>query len=211
MKEIAHAIDQLGPVNLAAVEEYREIEERRNRLNSQKQDLLESIKDLEQAIKRIDHICRSRFREALDSVNKSLSEVFPMLFEGGTAELSLTQGDDIMDTGLDYLIRLPGKRIQHLNLLSGGEKTMAAMALVFAIYLIKPSPFCLLDEVDAALDGANIIRFNRLIKKISEQSQVVLITHNQKIMEVADTLYGVTMEDKGVSKLVSVDLVENPS
>ena len=211
IKEIAHAIDQLGPVNLGAVEEYRELEERRNLLNSQKEDLLNSIKDLEQAIKRINHICRTRFKEALDSVNKSLSDVFPMLFEGGSAELSLTQGGDMLDAGLDYLIRLPGKRIQHLNLLSGGEKTMAAMALVFAIYFIKPSPFCLLDEVDAALDGANIVRFKRLIKKISEQSQVVLITHNQKIMEAADTLYGVTMEDKGISKLVSVELVENPA
>ncbi len=211
IREIARTIDQLGPVNLGAVEEYREIKERRDRLNSQKEDLLGSIRDLEQAIRRIDHICRARFKKALDSVNKSLSEVFPMLFEGGTAELSLIQGGSVLDAGLDYLIRLPGKRIQHLNLLSGGEKTMAAMALVSAIYLIKPSPFCLLDEVDAALDEANIIRFNRLIKRISEQSQVILITHNQKIMEVADTLYGVTMEDKGISKLVSVDLVERPT
>ena len=207
MSEITHKIDRIGPVNLGAVEEYEELEQRWDYLNSQKNDLLTSIDDLEQAIKRINRTCRTRFKDALISVNKSLCEVFPLLFEGGIAELELTPADDILDSGVDYLIQLPGKRIRHLNLLSGGEKALAAIALIFAIHLIKPSPFCLLDEVDAALDEANTVRFNRLIKRISEQSQVMLITHNQKVMEVAETLYGVTMEDKGVSKLVSVDLV----
>ena len=210
ISDITRKVDRLGSVNLAAVEEYKELEDRWNYLNSQKDDLISSIEDLEQAIGRINRTCRTRFKEALDSVNESLSRVFPLLFEGGTAKLGLTSSDDILDSGIDYLIQLPGKRIQYLNLLSGGEKALAAMALILAIYFIKPGPFCLLDEVDAALDEANTVRFNRFIKKISEQSQVVLVTHNQKVMEIADVLYGVTMEDKGVSRLVSVDLVESP-
>ncbi len=210
ISEITSKIDRLGPVNLAAVEEYRELEDRWSYLNSQKDDLISSIEDLEQAIGRINRTCRTRFKEALDSVNESLCRVFPLLFKEGSAKLNLTSSGDILDSGIDYLIQLPGKRIQYLNLLSGGEKVLAAMALIFAIYFIKPCPFCLLDEVDAALDEANILRFNRFIKKISEQSQVVLVTHNQKVMEIADVLYGVTMEDKGISRLVSVDLVESP-
>jgi chromosome segregation protein len=210
ISQIALKIDRIGSVNLAAVEEYRELEDRWDYLNSQKDDLISSIEDLEQAIGRINRTCRTRFKEALDSVNESLSRVFPLLFEGGAAKLNLTSSDDILNSGIDYLIQLPGKRIQYLNLLSGGEKALAAMALILAIYFIKPGPFCLLDEVDAALDEANTVRFNRFIKKISERSQVVLVTHNQKVMEIADVLYGVTMEDKGVSRLVSVDLVESP-
>jgi chromosome segregation protein len=209
ISNIDRKVDCLGSVNLSAVEDYKELEDRWNYLNSQKDDLISSIEDLEQAIGRINRTCRTRFKEALDSVNESLSRVFPLLFEGGTAKLDLTSSDNILDAGIDYLIQLPGKRIQYLNLLSGGEKALAAMALILAIYFIKPGPFCLLDEVDAALDEANILRFKRFIKKISEQSQVVLITHNQKVMEIADVLYGVTMEDKGVSRLVSVELVEN--
>lgn len=211
ISDIARKVDRLGSVNLAAVEEYRELEDRWNYLNSQKDDLISSIEDLEQAIARINRTCRTRFKEALNSVNESLSRVFPLLFEGGTAKLGLTSSDDILDSGIDYLIQLPGKRIQYLNLLSGGEKALAAMALILAIYFIKPGPFCLLDEVDAALDEANTVRFNRFIKKISEQSQVVVITHNQKVMEIADVLYGITMEDKGVSRLVSIDLIESQS
>jgi chromosome segregation protein len=154
----------------------------------------------------MNHTCRERFKSAFDEVNKSLADIFPVLFEGASAELVISGSEDVLDAGVEFLVHLPGKKIRHLNLLSGGEKAMAALALIFAIYFIKPSPFCLLDEVDAPLDEANTTRFNRLIKKISEYSQVVLITHNQRVMEVADTLYGITMEKKGVSKLVSVEL-----
>ncbi|MCK4425408.1 MAG: hypothetical protein KAV69_01565, partial [Deltaproteobacteria bacterium] len=147
ISEIARKIDRIGSVNLAAVEEYRELEDRWDYLNSQKDDLISSIEDLEQAICRINRTCRTRFKEALDSVNESLSRVFPLLFEKGSAKLNLTSSDDILDSGIDYLIQLPGKRIQYLNLLSGGEKALAAMALILAIYFIKPGPFCLLDEV----------------------------------------------------------------
>nr|HDM99757.1 chromosome segregation protein SMC [Deltaproteobacteria bacterium] len=208
--DIARKIDSLGSVNLAAVEEYRELQDRCSYLNSQKEDLIRSIEDLERAIARIKRTCRTRFKETLDSVNESLSRVFPLLFEGGSARLNLTSNEDVLDSGIDYLIQLPGKKIQYLNLLSGGEKALAAMALILAIYFIKPGPFCLLDEVDAALDEANTARFNQFIKKISEHSQVVMVTHNHKVMEIADVLYGVTMEDKGISRLVSVDMVESP-
>ncbi|NDY42124.1 chromosome segregation protein SMC [Dissulfurirhabdus thermomarina] len=208
LEEIAGRIERLGPVNLAALEEKQELDARWEFLQSQKADLESSIADLQQAIRHINRTCRDRFRQALDAVNEKLAEVFPLLFEGGEARLELTEADDILEAGVDLLIRLPGKRLQHLNLLSGGEKALSALALVFALYLIRPSPFCVLDEVDAPLDEANTLRFNRLLQKIAERSQVVVITHNQRVMETADTLYGVTMEEKGVSKLVTVDLVQ---
>jgi len=205
--ELRTKINRMGAVNLGALDEYNELKERWDFLDTQKQDLEKSMADLKQAIDKINRTCRSRFREALDAVNQSLDQVFPLLFDGGSAGLQLDSGDDILEAGVEYLVNLPGKKIQHLNLLSGGEKTMAAMALLFAVYFIKPSPFCLLDEVDAPLDEANTVRFNRLIRKIARESQVVIITHNQRVMDTADTLYGVTMEDRGVSKIVSVNLV----
>ena len=200
-------IGRMGAVNLQAIDEYNELKERWEFLHSQKQDLESSMADLRQAMDKINRTCRKRFREAMDAVNRSLDEVFPLLFDGGSGRLRLEGAQDVLEAGVDYMVNLPGKKIQHLNLLSGGEKTMAAMALLFAVYFIKPSPFCLLDEVDAPLDEANTVRFNRLIRKIAARSQVVIITHNQRVMDCADTLYGVTMEDKGVSKVVSVNLV----
>lgn len=210
-RKLAAKIERLGPVNLGAVQEFKALEERWSFVNSQRDDLLESMKDLEKAIGRIDRTCRKKLRESLELINRSLSEVFPLLFEGGNAELVLTSPDNVLESGLDYMVRLSGKGIRYLNLLSGGEKALAAMALIFSIYFIKPSPFCLLDEVDAPLDEANTERFNRLVSKVAERSQVILITHNHKVMETADTLYGVTMEDRGISRLVSVDLVERPA
>ncbi len=202
-------IERMGAVNLGALDEFNELKERWNFLETQKNDLETSMADLRQAIDKINRTCRTRFRDALNAVNQSLDQVFPLLFDGGSAGLRLDSRDDILEAGIEYLVNLPGKKIQHLNLLSGGEKTMAAMALLFAVYFIKPSPFCLLDEVDAPLDEANTVRFNRLIKKIAKASQVVMITHNQRVMDTADTLYGVTMEDRGVSKVVSVNLVSD--
>ncbi len=205
-------IDGIGPVNLTAIEEFDELDHRRKDLESQKQDLEASMRDLETAIEKINTESRQRFKQALEQINQQLSRVFPVLFKGGRAELKVEtnreaeNGRDALSVGIDYLVRLPGKHIQHLGLLSGGEKAMAALALIFAIYLIKPSPFCVLDEVDAPLDHANTERFNKLITEMALKSQVVLITHNQKVMEVADSLYGVTMEKKGVSKLVNIDL-----
>ena len=209
LSEVKMKLSRIGAVNLTAVEEYEEVEERYKFIEEQRQDLLDSITSLQNAIKKIDRTCKERFEEALDKVNQKLKVVFPMLFAGGGAELALTDARDPLESGVEYLVRLPGKRIKNLALLSGGEKAMAALALIFAIYLTKPSPFCFLDEVDAPLDEANTLRFNELVRQISSHSQVILITHNQRVMEAADTLYGVTMEEKGISKLVSVNLIEN--
>ncbi len=222
-KEVAAlsaSIERTGPVNLAAGEEFEEISERLVFLGEQKADLLASIADLKEAVDRLARQCGSRFSRAMQEINHSLERVFPLLFEGGSAALALEkpvkaasetdrdsegQASD-MEPGVDFLVRLPGKKIRHLNLLSGGEKTMASIALIFALYFIKPCPFCILDEVDAPLDEANTLRFNRLLGEVAAISQVILITHNQVVMEMAETLYGVTMERKGVSKLVSINL-----
>ncbi len=208
LSEVKRKLSRIGAVNLTAVEEHQEVEERYKFIEEQRQDLIHSIQSLKSAITKIDRTCKERFSEALQKVNNKLKEVFPMLFAGGGAELALTDSSDPLESGVEYLVRLPGKRIKNLALLSGGEKAMAALALIFAIYLTKPSPFCFLDEVDAPLDEANTLRFNELVRQISSHSQVILITHNQRVMEAADTLYGVTMEEKGISKLVSVNLIE---
>ena len=160
--------------------------------------------DLYSAIDRINKTSRQLFRETFDAVNERFSALFPRLFRGGRAELSLTDPDDLLETGIEMLAQPPGKKLQHVGLMSGGEKAMCAIALVFAVFQVKPSPFCLLDEVDAPLDDANIGRFNEIVREMSQTSQIVLITHNKRTMEIADVLYGVTMEESGVSKLVSV-------
>ncbi len=203
---VREKIDGIGPVNLTAIEEFEEIEKRRAFLMLQQEDLKTSLEDIKLAIGRIDRQCRQKFRQAMEEINESLKRVFPLLFDGGTARLNLDNPGNILDSGVEFFIEIPGKRIKNLNLLSGGEKALSALALIFAIFFIKPSPFCLLDEVDAPLDEANTIRFNRLIKKIAAKSQVILVTHSQRVMETADRLFGVTMEEKGVSKLVSVSL-----
>lgn len=208
LKALTKEINAMGAVNLTAIEEFQKLEERYGFLAAQRDDLLHSIQDIEKAIAQINSTCRQRLKETLEAINERLKEVVPLLFEGGEAALGFTDKQDVLEAGVEYLIKLPGKRIQHLSLLSGGEKALAALALIFAIFLMKPSPFCLLDEVDAPLDGANTQRFTQLVRRIARQSQMILITHNQRVMEVADTLYGVTMEEKGVSKLVSVRLAQ---
>jgi chromosome segregation protein len=206
LKALSKEVSSIGAINLTAIEEFQRLEERYNFLLAQRQDLLNSVEDIEKAINQINRTCRQKLKETLELINERLKDVFPLLFEGGEATLDFTEKQDVLESGVEYLIKLPGKRIQHLSLLSGGEKALAALALIFAIFLMKPSPFCLLDEVDAPLDGANTQRFIQLVRRIAHQSQVLLITHNQRVMEIADTLYGVTMEEKGVSKLVSVRL-----
>ena len=200
-------LESFGPVNLMAVDEYRSLDERLGFLLEQKQDVKGSLKDIERAIDRIDRECRKKFSSALDAINESLKEIFPILFEGGQGWLELVDEKRVLDSGVDYNLKLPGKRIGSLSLLSGGEKALSALALIFAIFLMKPAPFCLLDEVDAPLDDANTLKFNSLVKRISTGSQVIVVTHNQNVMEMADCLYGVTMEEKGVSKLVTVKMV----
>jgi len=204
--ELVGLIEGIGEVNLTAIEEYRELESRFEFLSGQKTDLEESLHGLQQAIQRINRTTRKRFLDTFLQVNEKFQEVFPRLFCGGRAELRLTDEQDLLETGIDIVIQPPGKRLQNVNLLSGGEKALTAVALMFAIFLIKPAPFCLLDEVDAPLDEANIGRFNEMVREMSAFSQFIIITHNKATMTNTDVLYGVTMEEPGVSRLVSVKL-----
>lgn len=204
LQELRRLLDDMGEVNLMAIEEFSELEERWTFLTEQEQDLQNSMESLQSAITKINRTTRKRFRETFEQVNERFQEVFPRLFLGGKAELKLTDEQDLLETGIDIAVQPPGKKLQSVNLLSGGEKALTAVALIFAIFLIKPSPFCILDEVDAPLDDANISRFNDMVEEMSSKSQFVIITHNKRTMAVANTLYGVTMESPGVSKLVSV-------
>lgn len=199
-------IARLGDVNLSAVHEYREVLERYNFTASQEQDLQNSVEDIKKTIVRINRTTRERFREAFDAINLQFENIFPKIFEGGTARLILTDAENLLETGVDIAVQPPGKKVQNVNLLSGGEKAMTAVALIFAVFMVRPSPFCILDEVDAPLDEANSHRFHEVVRELAELSQFIVITHNKRTMEVADTLYGVTMEEPGVSRLVTVDL-----
>lgn len=204
--ELQRLLDEMGEVNLMAIEECAGMEERFTFLNSQKDDLEESLRGLQQAIQRINRTTRQRFLETYNLVNAKFQEVFPRLFCGGKAELRLTNEEDLLETGIDIIVQPPGKKLQNVTLLSGGEKALTAVALIFSIFLIKPTPFCLLDEVDAPLDDANIGRFNEMVREMSAISQFIIITHNKATMQVADTLYGITMEEPGTSRMVSVRL-----
>jgi chromosome segregation protein len=207
LEELKGQAERMGPQNLTAIEEYDELARRHAFLGEQKADLEASLADLRSAIVKINRTSRERFRETFDRVNEKFQQVFPRLFNGGRAGLVLTQDDGgEHEAGVEIFAQPPGKKLQSVNLLSGGEKALAAVALVFAIFLVKPSPFCLLDEVDAPLDDANVGRYNDLVREMARHSQFILITHNKRTMEMVDTLYGVTMEEPGVSKLVSVRL-----
>jgi chromosome segregation protein len=199
-------IDEFGEVNLLALNEYEELDKRYSFLSEQVTDLSSSLNVLQRTITRINKISRARFAETFEAVNSCFKEVFAQIFPGGRGELLLTDENDLLETGVDIDIQVPGKRRQNVNLLSGGEKSLVAVALIFAILKYRPSPFLILDEVDAALDDANTNLFNRLIKDVAQKSQVVMITHNKSTMEVADTLFGVTMQKQGISTLVSVNL-----
>ena len=206
LEEVRRKIQSLGEVNLGAIEEQEELSERSRFLTEQKEDLDRTLASLRDAIQRINRTSRRRFRETFEEVSKRFSENFPRLFNGGRASLSLTDADDVLEAGIEIMAMPPGKRLQNVNLLSGGEKTLTAIALLVSVFQVRPSPFFLLDEVDAALDDANVGRFNDLVREMAGWSQFVVITHNKRTIEVADVLYGVTMERKGVSKLVSVEM-----
>lgn len=199
-------ISKIIDVNLGAIREYEELKARFDFLSEQRDDLLQAVEDLHKVIRKINKITKKRFLETFDQVNQKLNEVFPRLFEGGTAKLVLTEPDKPLETGVEFMIHPPGKKLTRISLLSGGEKALSAISFIFAIFLIKPASFCLMDEIDAPLDEANTYRFNDLLKIIGDKSQIVMITHNKNTMEFADTLFGVTMENKGVSKIVSVNL-----
>lgn len=206
LKELRAQVERMGEVNVTAIDEHREIAERHGFLSRQQGDLEGSLAQLKEAITRIDETSRARFKETFDIVNQKFQEVFPRLFGGGRASLTLVQGAPGEEPGVEILAQPPGKKLQTVGLFSGGEKALTAVAMIFGIFLIKPTPFCLLDEVDAPLDEGNVGRYNELVKEMSKTSQFILITHNKRTMEVADTLYGVTMEEPGVSKLVTVKL-----
>jgi chromosome segregation protein len=199
-------IDRLGPVNMMAIEQFDELESRHAFLTTQRLDLVESIAQTSEAIKRIDETTRQRFAEAFTAINRNFQETFSTLFGGGRAGLTLLDETDPLESGIEIIAQPPGKRLQSVQLLSGGEKALTAIALMFGLFKFKPSPFCLLDEIDAPLDDANIGRFVEMLRSMLRHTQFILITHNRKTMEIADRLYGVTMEEPGVSKLISVQL-----
>ncbi len=207
VEEIAQKISRLGAINLAAIDEYQEQLKRKTYLDSQHDDVIEALETLEKAIAKIDKETRSRFKDTYEHVNNRLQDMFPRLFGGGQAYLEMT-GDDLLDTGVMVMARPPGKRISNIHLMSGGEKALTAVALVFAIFELNPAPFCMLDEVDAPLDEANVGRFCALVKEMSKQVQFIFITHNKTTMELSEHMSGVTMREAGVSRLVSVDIEE---
>lgn len=207
LEELAARIGRLGPINLAAIEEYQQQSERKRYLDDQNDDLVEALDTLENVIRKIDKETRNRFKETFDQINAGLQALFPKVFGGGHAYLELT-GEDLLDTGVAIMARPPGKKNSTIHLLSGGEKALTALALVFAIFQLNPAPFCMLDEVDAPLDDANVGRYARLVKEMSEKVQFIYITHNKIAMEMADQLMGVTMHEPGCSRLVAVDVEE---
>ena len=206
LHELKDRLERLGEVNLAAAQEEEELVSRFQFLSEQREDLTRSLESLQQAIKKINRTTRERFLEAFAQINEQFKKVFLELFQGGRAELKLTDEENILETGIDIVAQPPGKKLQDIDLLSGGEKSLTAFALLMAIFLFKPSPFCVLDEADSALDDTNANRFNRYLKNMSDDSQFIIITHNKLTMQVANTLYGITMQEPGTSKVVSVQL-----
>ena len=199
-------IDRLGPVNMMAIDQFDELNTRHQFLTTQRKDLTDSIAATQDTIKKIDETSKVRFREAFAAIKENFQGTFSTLFGGGHATIALLDETDVLESGIEVIASPPGKRLQSVQLLSGGEKALAAIALMFAIFKYKPSPFCVLDEIDAPLDDANIGRFVEMLQGMQEHTQFIIITHSRKTMEIADRLYGVTMEEPGVSKLISIEL-----
>jgi chromosome segregation protein len=196
----------MGSVNLDAMRELAEAEQRFTFYTTQRDDLEKALADLTRAIQQMNRESRRLFQETFDAVNARFREVFPRMFRGGRAELRMTDPQDLLETGIDIVAQPPGKKLSSIELMSGGEKALTATSLIFAIFQIKPSPFCILDEVDAPLDEANVARYNDMVRSMTDRSQFILITHVKRTMQVADVLYGVTMGEAGVSKIVSVKI-----
>jgi len=207
LEKLGNRINRLGPINLAAIDEYDTQSERKVYLDEQNDDLERALTTLQNAIRKIDKETRTRFKETFDKINNGLQELFPKVFGGGHAYLNMV-GEDLLDTGVEIMARPPGKKNSTIHLLSGGEKAMTAIALVFSIFRLNPSPFCMLDEVDAPLDDANVGRYIDMVKEMSSIVQFIFITHNRITMEQANQLMGVTMHEPGVSRLVAVDVDE---
>jgi chromosome segregation protein len=204
---LSSEIEALGPVNLAALDELNTSRERKGFLDSQSEDLIQAIDTLEDAIRRIDRETREQLQDTYNNVNRQFGILFPQLFGGGEARLILT-GEEILDSGIQVMAQPPGKKNSTIHLLSGGEKALTAIALVFSLFQLNPAPFCMLDEVDAPLDDSNTERFCEMVKRMSAQTQFLFITHNKITMEMARQLVGVTMQEQGVSRVVEVDIEE---
>ena len=209
MVELGNLLDRMGSVNLDAMKEHEEAEQRYTFYSTQKADLDKALADLEKAIAQMNRESRKLFAETFEAVNAKFQEIFPKMFRGGRASLRLTNPEDMLETGIDILAQPPGKKLASIELMSGGEKALTAVSLIFAIFQIKPSPFCILDEVDAPLDEANVTRYNDMVRSMTDSSQFILITHIKRTMQMVDVLYGVTMQESGVSRLVSVKLNES--
>jgi chromosome segregation protein len=197
-------IDEMGPVNLVAIEEYEETEQRHQFLTQQYDDLVNAKTELLEIISRINTQTKTMFTEAFIKIRDNFRAMFVEVFGGGKADLILTDENDVLESGIDIVARPPGKQLQSISLLSGGEQTMTAVSLLFSIYQVKPSPFCVLDELDAPLDESNVVRFVKILQRFLAHSQFIIITHNKRTIGMADVLYGVTMQEHGVSKIVSV-------
>jgi chromosome segregation protein len=201
----------MGSVNLDAMREHAEAEQRFVFYTTQKADLEKALSDLQRAIQQMNRESRRLFEETFVAVNERFREIFPKMFRGGRAELRMTDPNDLLETGIDIVAQPPGKKLSNIELMSGGEKALTAVSLIFAIFQIKPSPFCILDEVDAPLDDANVTRYNEMVRSMTDGSQFILITHVKRTMQTVDVLYGVTMAEPGVSKIVSVRINESRS
>ena len=207
-KEISQQIKKLGNVNVGAIEEYKTVGERYEFLRGQYDDIKEAEAKLLTMIDELNTAMREQFTEKFAEIRQMFTTVFQDLFEGGTADLELMDDENMLECGIRIVAQPPGKKLQNIMLLSGGERALTAIALLFAIQKLKPSPFCLLDEIEAALDDANIVRFSRYLKKLSADTQFIVITHRRGTMSAAEALYGITMQEKGVSTLISVDLID---
>jgi chromosome segregation protein len=206
LDELRQKIEQMGPINVDALQEYNEYKERYDLLSTQQQDISDSIANLKATIAKLDVETVELFSQAFHGIQEKFQEVFTRLFEGGKAELVLLDPNNILESGIEIIAQPRGKKVQSITSLSGGEKALTAIALLFAAFLVKPSPFCMLDEADAPLDASNVLRFTRLIRDMSDRSQFIVITHKPGTMEMADALYGITMDEPGCSKVVSVKL-----
>jgi chromosome segregation protein len=204
VEDLQQRIDEMGPVNLVAIEEYEETEQRYQFLSKQHDDLVSAKAQLLEVINRINVQTREMFRETFEKIRDNFRAMFTEVFGGGKADLVLMDENDLLESGIEIVARPPGKQLQTISLLSGGEQTMTAVALLFSIYQVKPSPFCVLDELDAPLDESNINRFIRVLQRFLAHSQFIIITHNKRTIGMADVLYGITMQEHGVSKIVSV-------
>jgi len=205
---LATQLKEIGPVDIEILKEYEEVKERYTFLTGQQKDLITSIEELETAIKKINSLTRKKLRETFDALKEKFQSIFKELFGGGKAELQLSDENNILEADIDINFQPPGKKSTNINLLSGGEKTLSAIAFIFACHSIRPSPLCILDEVDASLDDPNTLRLRKLIKDFSNKTQFLIITHNKLLMESADYIYGVTMQEEGVSTVISLGLKE---